>query len=120
MVEDLKEPIKTEYSDELKDVDEGELLLFLTKKAGGTWLSADDTFKETELDMENGSVPDVIDSMISDEHMRLDGRDTIAAALGRDPPSKYLHLLVKTPCPNEPLRPRKVLLCPITSALRIF
>eukprot|EP00644_Phytophthora_capsici_P016855 jgi/Phyca11/21785/fgenesh1_pg.PHYCAscaffold_121_\ len=91
-----------------RDFEPDDLLVFLAKKADGTWLSDGDAFEEIEHEMENGSVPDEIDDIINDDRKLLNGRDTIAEALGSTSlPSKYLHFLVKPPLPKWTINPKE-------------
>ncbi|KAL3670461.1 hypothetical protein V7S43_004780 [Phytophthora oleae] len=97
----LKQSIMAEYPNRLKGVDRGDLQLFLAKKADKTWLSADPAFEETERDMLRGSVPNEINDIISDEHMMLNGRDTIAEALVKAPLPKWTIEIAETTAVSE-------------------
>ncbi|KAG1693809.1 hypothetical protein DVH05_028670 [Phytophthora capsici] len=107
-VEELKVAIKATLKKRLKDFEPDDLLVFLAKKADGTWLSADDAFKKVKRRMVTGEVPDEIGDIINDDQDLLSGQDTIAEALGSTSlPPKYLHFLVKPPLKRWTIDPKE-------------
>ncbi|EGZ11161.1 hypothetical protein PHYSODRAFT_287175 [Phytophthora sojae] len=90
-VGDLKKAIKAEKTNKLKDIDAGDLQLFLAKTADGAWLSSKDP---DVISMRSGGIPEQVKTLLNVE---MDPADEIGDVFEGAPTKKTIHVLVVVP-----------------------
>ncbi|EGZ24971.1 hypothetical protein PHYSODRAFT_326018 [Phytophthora sojae] len=87
-VGDLKKAIKAEKTNKLKDIDAGDLQLFLAKTADGAWFSSKDP---DVISMRSGGIPEQVKTLLNVE---MDPADEIGDVFEGAPTKKTIHVLV--------------------------